>query len=50
MIPTPDPSPYDAEADVPAAVEDVAKPEQPPMDDDVNAVVEDEAAKLGDFA
>jgi hypothetical protein len=39
----PDPSP-DA-----AAIDDAARPEQPPMDDDAG-LAEDEAETLGDFA
>ena len=40
------------DTDLPATPADaVTHPEQPPMDDDTpNAEVEDEAAKLGDFA
>ncbi len=32
-----------------AAIDDVARPEQPPMDDDAG-LAEDEAETLGDFA
>ena len=43
-----DPDPMPAPATVP---DDVARPEQPPMDDDAAGIEEeDEAAKLGDFA
>ena len=41
-----------SDTDLPATPADaVTRPEQPPMDDDASdAEVEDEAAKLGDFA
>lgn len=48
----PDDPSTQADTDLPATPADaVTHPEQPPMDDDASgAEVEDEAAKLGDFA
>lgn len=46
MTTEPDPLPTDTDADTPDLM---ARPEQPPMDDDA-AGTEGEAAKLGDFA
>ena len=43
--------PRDEEEGVrPTPADEVAKPEQPPMDDDASGLPEDEAEKLGDFA
>ncbi|UVO49659.1 hypothetical protein M0208_03715 [Sphingomonas sp. SUN019] len=43
-------NPADDDGVLPTEADDVAKPEQPPMDDDASGLPDDDAEKLGDFA